>query len=124
MSSENTVVLRRNDPGWRLAALNDPSGRRGIYYRTTPPHYTDTPEPFVLEVCGGREGDDYCARFEAPADGPLRAAVLGLLGCLQTGHWMLWTHGTAALPTAMANETRDGVVAYMDAEKDRVERHR
>lgn len=48
---------RAFESGWRCASLHDPSRRRGIWFRT--------PQPGVLELCAGREGDDYSALLEA-----------------------------------------------------------
>jgi hypothetical protein len=47
---------RFTNEGWILAAMNDKSGRRGIWYK-----------PFkdgCVEVCGGREGDDNYVKLE------------------------------------------------------------
>lgn len=50
-------MTRASEPGWELAAMNDPTGRRGIWVR-------ETRDPLVpgrvlaLEICAGREGDD------------------------------------------------------------------
>lgn len=40
---------KSNEPGWILCAMNDPTGRRGIWFRETPE---------AVELCSGREGDD------------------------------------------------------------------
>lgn len=48
---------RAFEPGYRCASLHDPNRRRGIWFRT--------PQPGVLELCAGREGDDYTALLEA-----------------------------------------------------------
>lgn len=40
---------RAKQPGWILACMQDPTGRRGTWFK-----YTDD----TLEICSGREGDD------------------------------------------------------------------
>ncbi len=56
---EITVSLRCQEPGWTLAAMNDPVRRRGLWYKVD-----NWQSPTVLEVCGGREGDDYYLKLE------------------------------------------------------------
>lgn len=75
-------LLRYKQPGWELAAMNDPAGRRGIWYRAT---FAGENELVALEVCGGREGDDAYARFEVHEHN--RDAVHGLLDVLERAAW-------------------------------------
>jgi hypothetical protein len=77
---------RCTEPGWQLAAMHDPAGRRGIWFRTA--RDPATGRVAVLEVCGGREGDDYYARFEVGANAA-RAEVDALEGILDTSRWVL-----------------------------------
>lgn len=42
--------MRQLEPGWILCAMNDSTGRRGVWYRKN----SET----EIELCGGREGDD------------------------------------------------------------------
>lgn len=43
-------MRRCDEPGWTLEVRDDPSGRRGIWTRSS--------SPDRLEICAGREGDD------------------------------------------------------------------
>lgn len=49
---------RAREPGWILAVRDDPSNRRGIWYRLTPDG---------IELCSGREGDDHHVQLVATA---------------------------------------------------------
>lgn len=71
------------ETNWTLAAMHDPAGRRGIWYRET----RREGRLVAIEVCGGREGDDYYARFDAGVVGVGPLAMLD--GVLGTSHWML-----------------------------------
>lgn len=44
-------------PGWVTIAMHDPAGRRGVWMRLT---------GLVLDVCAGREGDDWHAQITLP----------------------------------------------------------
>jgi len=53
---------RYEEPGWEVVDVPDPSGRRGLWTRTTK---TDEGLVTKFEVCAGREGDDYYVSLEA-----------------------------------------------------------
>ncbi len=96
MSDGGDDVMRCSEPGWRLVAMNDPAGRRGVWIRETA---TRKGAPLALEVCGGREGDDAYVRLAA-GDTLDAAALRALAECL--GHNAAWLmHGAAALPSGM-----------------------
>lgn len=95
--------MRLDEPGWRCAAMHDPSGRRGLWYRDVrmgpePTHLELLhPGPRVgVEVCAGREGDD---AFVALAVGQTLAAadVAALAECLARAAFEyeggFWGHG-------------------------------
>lgn len=65
--------------GWRLAAMNDPSARRGIWYRFNREE---------LEVRAGREGDDTYAmiRVSEVLDS---ASLSSLVHAFEIGAWMI-----------------------------------
>jgi len=80
---------RASEDGWILVALNDPTGRRGIWMR---PLWLDDPAHnvrtlMVLELCAGREGDDAYTAFSNPSE-----ELHGLFECLDIGRWMLEDH--------------------------------
>lgn len=82
------------EPGWELCSVHDRSGRRGIWYRRIngPDQLIDgmtCKGPLVaLEVCGGREGDDYYAKFTI-GEPVSREAVIGLIDVFETSSWMM-----------------------------------
>jgi len=53
-------MMRKNGPGYRLLAMHDPAGRRGLWYRVvkTSPPPGETALVQSVEICSGREGDD------------------------------------------------------------------
>lgn len=69
-------------PGWRLAAMNDSTGRRGIWYRF------DLTNPTSIEICGGREGDDFYVRFVVGQE-VAKDTIESVRGILDTGAWMV-----------------------------------
>jgi len=84
-------MMRLDEPGWRCAAMHDPSGRRGLWYREVrmgpePQHLgLRHPGPRVgVEVCAGREGEDDYVRLVAGAV-LMPADLRRLAGCLRTG---------------------------------------
>lgn len=44
-------MSRANEDGWILCSMNDPSGRRGLWFRVSE-------DSTCVEICAGREGDD------------------------------------------------------------------
>lgn len=74
-------------PGFRLAAMNDPVGRRGIWFRQSV-----TAEGDQLEVRAGREGADQSVTLTAGhvVDG---ASLAALRGALEIGAWMVGESG-------------------------------
>lgn len=56
------MACRRNEVGYVTVAMHDLTGRRGIYCR---PILDDVGRIIGLDVCGGREGDDYLATLRA-----------------------------------------------------------
>lgn len=56
--SEVPEMERSRQSGWVLAVRDDPSGRRGFWYRETVEDGRH-----VLELCAGREGDDVYVRL-------------------------------------------------------------
>ena len=53
------ALFRAKEPGWQLITMNavdDPTARRGLWIRR---------EERVVEICGGREGDDFYVKLEA-----------------------------------------------------------
>lgn len=86
--------MRYKQPGWTLAAMNDPALRRGLWYRET----RDGPLPpnpiralLRVELCAGREGDDayVCLEVGVPLDARTLAELEGVLCC---GAWMVEDH--------------------------------
>ena len=77
--------------GWLLCAMNDPSGRRGIWMRR---HYNEAKELVRLDLCAGREGDDdFCS---IAVGEPVSAKALRELeGAMLTGAWMIDEAGIA-----------------------------
>ena len=67
-------------PEWRLAAMNDPNGRRGIWFKGTPTG--------GVEICAGREGDDYHVQLK-PGEVLSPVQLYQLLECLEVGAWMV-----------------------------------
>lgn len=67
-------------PGFTCAAMNDPTGRRGIWFRVLDDG---------IEIRAGREGDDVHVILR---DGRVltREQRLELQAALETGAWMLW----------------------------------
>ncbi len=54
--------MRSSEKGWRSAAMHDPAERRGIWFRVN--EGTKERPYLIVEVCGGREGDDDYVKFE------------------------------------------------------------
>jgi len=78
MTTDNVTLT----PGWRCASMHDPAGRRGIWYRV---------QDGVLEVRGGRRGDDADARIERAS---LPAKEFDeLVSALGYGAWMQEEYG-------------------------------
>lgn len=71
--------MRSSQPGWQCASMHDPAGRRGIWFRES---------AGVVELCAGREGDDWYARL-AVGDTLSGAQIAAILECLSVGAWML-----------------------------------
>lgn len=78
-------LMRCNEPGWVLCAMNDESHRRGVWMRTT----QDPVTKFItkLEVCAGREGDDWYVSLE-PGEVTVRQ-LYNLEECLNMGAAMV-----------------------------------
>jgi len=53
-------VNRTADKTWRLVAMHDPAGRRGLWFKT---RYDNRGNFYGIELCSGREGDDAYASF-------------------------------------------------------------
>lgn len=96
MDDENSR-FRSSKPYWRLCAMNDPSGRRGIWYRVLPRDRLDAERDAVvtgrdgfdtLELCAGREGDDSYARI-AVGEVITRETMMAIESVLATGAWMI-----------------------------------
>jgi hypothetical protein len=79
---------RYRKPGWILAAMNDPANRRGIWYRK---------KDDILEVCGGREGDDYHVKLRVGEVIDTKA-ISDLMDILVTGTWVCEQAGIATEP--------------------------
>lgn len=79
--------MRSSEPGYVLAAMNDPSGRRGIWYRESPVDEGARPLTKV-EICGGREGDD-CYISLAIGDVVSPDTLRSLEQILSRGAWMV-----------------------------------
>ena len=72
-------TLRAEGEGWVLAGMNDPSGRRGLWYR-------ESREGARLEVCAGREGDDRYVQLNL-GEKITRELLDSLAQCLYEGRW-------------------------------------
>jgi hypothetical protein len=82
-------MARMNHPGWRLCAMNDKTGRRGIWYRVPPTQDVTPGGPITqLEVCAGREGDDCYVELKV-GQVLTREDLYQLMDCLRTGAWMV-----------------------------------
>lgn len=73
--------MRSSEPGYILAAMNDPSGRRGIWYRQA-----DRSDP--IDICGGREGDDAHVTLKI-GDVITPRMLFDLEDILSRGAWMV-----------------------------------
>ena len=72
------MANRYTEPGWELMSMHDSVYRRGVWYRQNGD---------AVELCAGREGDDWFVRLEP---GKVDASALRhLLDCLSTGRWMV-----------------------------------
>lgn len=67
---------------WRCCSMHDPSGRRGVWYRTLPDGR--------LEIRAGREGDDACSFIPAEL-------AESVDNCLSYGAWMQEDYGPNAM---------------------------
>jgi len=90
---------RRAAEGWKLVAMNDETGRRGIWMRATglrDEHGRDllnVGELHALEVCAGREGGDW--RVSLYRGQVLTGRQLhDLHQALDVGRWMVEEGGT------------------------------
>ena len=88
-------LLRCEEPGWKLAAMNDPSGRRGIWYRVTENTFGDT---VSIEICSGREGDDHYVKLDIPASGPVYDALVELVDIFGLFGSLCLMHGESVMP--------------------------
>lgn len=79
------MSCRRSEHGYIPAAMHDPSGRRGIYFREV---------ENGLDVCGGREGDDWLASFRV-GDTITKEQIDQLQACLETSATWLEMIGIA-----------------------------
>lgn len=77
------MSLRCEELGWRLCAMNDPAQRRGIWYR-----YDNFSDLKVLELCGGREGDDHYVKLELGQSITFEV-IRQLMYTLSTAEWVL-----------------------------------
>lgn len=68
---------------WELAAMEDRDGRRGIWFRVK-----RTDRTLTLEVCGGREGNDFFVRLVGGRP-PTSEEVDELKNILDTSAWVL-----------------------------------
>ncbi len=86
--------MRCNDAGMVCVSMHDPTGRRGIWYRTetTPTLCTRTastyPAVTEVEIVAGREGDDEAVTMRV-GDTITLEMLHRLEGCLRVGAWML-----------------------------------
>jgi len=72
--------MRILEEGWVCAALEDPAGRRGIWFR-----YSASADR--LEVCGGREGDDFYVDLRVDGNSLDHRQLNELVGLLDTARW-------------------------------------
>ena len=80
---DDSIVCR---DGWKCAAMHDPSGRRGIWYRTE----GEPGRPQQLVIGGGRDGDEYVVSLPFQGLG----AIYTLKEILEVSRWMIDDHGT------------------------------
>lgn len=90
-------MMRCNSAGMSCVSMHDPTGRRGIWYRT---ETTPTPTPTArgrsrrplavtkVEIVAGREGDDEEVTLRV-GDTITLEMLHRLEGCLRIGAWML-----------------------------------
>lgn len=93
-------MMRCNSAGMSCVSMHDPTGRRGIWYRTeTTPTPTPTsdgqrsvtstyPAVTKVEIVAGREGDDEEVTLRV-GDTITLEMLHHLEGCLRIGAWML-----------------------------------
>jgi hypothetical protein len=99
--------VRSSEPGYILAAMNDPSGRRGIWYRESP--VDEGARPLTkIEICGGRGGDD-CYISLAIGDVVSPDTLRSLEQILSRGAWMV--------REAEAQADRDRYMALSDEDR-------
>lgn len=72
---------RAFEPGYVLAAMNDVSQRRGIWYR-------HNKEENSIEICAGREGDDGYVKIQA-GQTVTPEMVKAIEEIMSTGAWMV-----------------------------------
>lgn len=95
-----TPCCRAEEPGWTLAAMHDPSHRRGLWYREHPwnayeARIASTSLPlYKVELCSGREGDDRYVSLEV---GQIITAetLQDLRDVLESAAWMAREDGVA-----------------------------
>lgn len=107
--------MRSSEAGYVLAAMNDPSGRRGIWYRQTD---RNTP----LEICGGREGDDAYVKMTI-GEAITPRMLFEVEDILSRGAWMVDEQKAQAARdryAAMSDEEKGVEDARLTAEPDRV----
>lgn len=90
------MSLREAPDDWRCCSMHDPSGRRGIWFKTDGVDLVaddigcgmlQTETVNQIEICAGREGDDAEVTLRA-GQTLTKTDVLALLGCLEVGAWM------------------------------------
>jgi len=85
------AMCRNGESGWVLCAMNDPVFRRGIWMRCNEgkdaEHVQHDSPVHTIEMCGGREGDDWYTKLDA-ANTDLRA-LEALHQIMSTGAWMV-----------------------------------
>lgn len=77
--------MRAEGPGWVLCSMLDPAGRRGLWLRPT---YQREGLLERLEICAGREGDDYFVDLR-PGEAIDLPALHELEGAINTGSWLI-----------------------------------
>ncbi len=81
-------MLRCKSEGYVCSSMQDPAGRRGIWFRTEPVPAAEIPMVKVLEICAGREGDDEYVKLEL--GGRITSDILmRLTEILDMGRWNL-----------------------------------
>jgi hypothetical protein len=71
---------RKDEPGYKVIAMHDPSGRRGVWYRAN--------NDGSIELCAGRDGNDAYVRLDdgARVTATLLECIHFILSCGRYGH--------------------------------------